>query len=267
MKTLDFTKLTRNPLGVIGLFIWLIYSIAGMVFAISISQLSYSIQLILTLFIVLFPPAILFVFYFLVTRHHNKLYAPGDFKDERLFFRPGTLEEVQEKLKSIVIEQETSEAAASSSIESAVGLHNFKIDTQPLNYVAIEAAALDWAENDYGRKIPRDIVTEIDGSKFIFDGVYQDESRLDLFEVKVYRRPAFKREFIEAVMYRATSLILHDSVSKKDREFCLWLIIVTDFEGEALIEFEQRMKRAVDTNNFEVKWLFVPKSKLKLKSG
>ena len=45
METLDFTKLTRNPLGVIGLFIWLIYSIAGMVFALSISQLSYSIQL------------------------------------------------------------------------------------------------------------------------------------------------------------------------------------------------------------------------------
>jgi hypothetical protein len=257
----DISKLTRNPLGVIGLFIWLIYSIAGIAFAVSASHLEYSLQLMLTLFVVIFPLCILGVFYRLVTKYHNKLYAPGDFKDERFFFRPATTDEVQAKQINELIDAPVS--------DSPPGLNQMPASKgdQSINYIFTESAAIDYIEQQYGRHIPRNIVTELNGRKFIFDGLYQDDKRLDIFEVKIYRRPAFKKEFIEAVMYRASSLILHDSLSSRNRESSLWLIIVTDFEGATLTEFESQMKNSVDSDNFSVHWTFVPRSRLRENDG
>ena len=63
-------------------------------------------------------------------------------------------------------------------------------------------------------------------------------------------------------MYRATSLLLHDTVKERSRDFCLWFVIVTEFEGDNLATFEKRMKASVDVNNFEVRWVFIPISKL-----
>ena len=259
MKVPDLTKLTRNPLGIIGLFIWLIYSIAGIVFAVSISDLEDEVQLILVLFIVVFPFAILVIFYRLVTQHHEKLYAPGDFKDERLFFRPATADELIEKQINEVEELESDRAKA--------GIEPSATSDLKASFLAIESSALDFMEKGFGQSISRDFVTEIEGNKFIFDGVYQDDKRLDLFAVKIYPRPAFKKEFIEAVLYRAGSLLLHESVNNRSRDFRLWLVIVTDFSGDALDEFKMRMRRSVDTNNFDVEWAFIPISNLERNSA
>ena len=72
-----------NPISVIGLFLVLVEGIAALV--VSQSELPYSLNLILVLFIVFFPFAVLWVFYRLVTKHHKKLYSPGDYKDEKNF--------------------------------------------------------------------------------------------------------------------------------------------------------------------------------------
>ena len=182
MNLPDFTKLTRKPLGVVGLFIWLIYSIAGLVMAASAQHLPYSLQLVLTLFIALFPLAILGVFYLLVTKHHEKLYAPADFKDETLFFRPATQDEVREKyeLEQVTNQEKTPVLGASLPIASQALVNK---------YAMTEAAALKFVEVTLGHQISRDVTTEIDGRKFYLDGIYSDAKRLDIFEVKLYKRP------------------------------------------------------------------------------
>jgi CheY-like chemotaxis protein len=73
--------LARNPLGIIALFIVLIYGVAGLVTALS-GSLSPSERFPLIWFLVLFPIIVLIVFAWLVSRHSNKLFAPSDFKDE-----------------------------------------------------------------------------------------------------------------------------------------------------------------------------------------
>lgn len=256
MNAPDFSKIVRNPLGVIGLFIWLIYSIAGLVFASSASELSYSIQLILALFVVMFPAAILAVFYILVTKHHKKLYAPSDYKDERLFFRPATDKEVREKN-----EEEDANSDPAAMATQPTGSSEAPEPEGP-HYSDIESLALDHAQTALGRDISRDYVAEVDGHKFIFDGVHQDDKRLYLFEVKYYRRPVFKKEFLEAVLYRASSIVLHESLRGKDRKFCLWLLIVGEFDGPAMEEFEKQVKASIDTNNFAVKWFFLSRKAL-----
>ncbi len=77
--------LTKNPISLIGLFLVLVYAIASLV--ISSNNFEKTERLILILFLVIFPFAVLFVFYKLVTQHHNKLYAPSDYKDESNFIK------------------------------------------------------------------------------------------------------------------------------------------------------------------------------------
>lgn len=91
-------SLTKNPLSVIGLFIVLIYGFACLVLGKSSDNFNTLGNTILIGFIVIFPNIILWVFYKLVTEHHQKLYAPGDYKDESNFFRRQTDEERSQKL-------------------------------------------------------------------------------------------------------------------------------------------------------------------------
>jgi hypothetical protein len=89
METNTFTSnakgLAKNPLGIIALFLSLIYVLACLVLGSTISLLVSDERKILIWFIVLFPVCILIVFFILVTYHHTKLYAPSDFKDEKNF--------------------------------------------------------------------------------------------------------------------------------------------------------------------------------------
>jgi CheY-like chemotaxis protein len=74
-------KLARNPLGIIALFIVLVYGIAALVTAFS-GELSTDERIPLIYFLVVFPVLVLGVFAWLVSRHTGKLFSPKDFQDE-----------------------------------------------------------------------------------------------------------------------------------------------------------------------------------------
>lgn len=79
------SKLARNPLGILALMIVLVYGIAGLVTG--AQSLEPTERLILIIFLVAFPLVVLIALYLLVTRHHDKLYAPTDFANEDNFVR------------------------------------------------------------------------------------------------------------------------------------------------------------------------------------
>ena len=75
-------KFARNPLGIIALFIVLVYGIAALFLAFT-GNLTEMERLPLVYFLAVFPILVLIAFSWLVSRHAPKLYAPGDFeKDE-----------------------------------------------------------------------------------------------------------------------------------------------------------------------------------------
>jgi len=78
--------LSRNPLGIIALFIVLVYSFACLLFGFSAKHLNPSERIPFIWFTTLFPVLVLFIFFWLVTRHHWKLYNPKDFHDDESFF-------------------------------------------------------------------------------------------------------------------------------------------------------------------------------------
>jgi hypothetical protein len=79
--------LAKNPLGIIALFISLIYGFACLVLSTSISNLISSERLPLIWFIIGFPIIILLAFIYLVTKHHQKLYSPSDYGSAESFLK------------------------------------------------------------------------------------------------------------------------------------------------------------------------------------
>ncbi len=75
--------LSRNPLGIIALFLVLVYGMAALVLAAAAGGLGGVERVLLVLFLVGFPPAVLWVFRDLVMNHTGKLYSPGDIADEK----------------------------------------------------------------------------------------------------------------------------------------------------------------------------------------
>jgi hypothetical protein len=70
--------LAQNPLGIIALFIVLVYGFASLVVGIG-ANLDPTSTIVLVWFMVLFPVLVLGVFAWLVSRHHWKLYSPRDY--------------------------------------------------------------------------------------------------------------------------------------------------------------------------------------------
>ncbi|MBN2077065.1 MAG: response regulator [Dehalococcoidales bacterium] len=78
--------LARNPLGIIALFIVLIYGFASLVVGFS-DKLTSQERLIIIWFLAVFPCLVLGVFGWLVSRHHTKLYAPTDYREDESFIQ------------------------------------------------------------------------------------------------------------------------------------------------------------------------------------
>ena len=79
-------SLARNPLGIIALFIVLVYGFASLVTAFA-GSLSPGERLPLIYFLVVFPVLVLASFLWLVSQQSAHLYAPSDFKNEENYVR------------------------------------------------------------------------------------------------------------------------------------------------------------------------------------
>ncbi len=76
---------TKSPLGIIALFIVLVYGFASLVVGLGQGISEHIAPLIY--FMVFFPAIVFFGFLWLVANHHNKLYGPSDFKNENNFMK------------------------------------------------------------------------------------------------------------------------------------------------------------------------------------
>lgn len=100
------TGLARNPLGIIALFIVLVYGFASLV-TVFADKLVPQERILLVWFMVSFPILVLAAFTWLVTRHSSALFAPSDFKDEKHY-----LDTLRMRKEGLYLEQELNVQAA-----------------------------------------------------------------------------------------------------------------------------------------------------------
>ena len=79
-------SLARNPLGIIALFIVLVYGLASLVTAFA-GAFTHEERIPSIYFLVFFPVIVLGVFAWLVSTHSVKLFAPADFKNEENYVK------------------------------------------------------------------------------------------------------------------------------------------------------------------------------------
>lgn len=268
---IEFTQAARgfakNPLGVIGLFIVLVYGFACLVLGLGARQLEQTERLPLIWFIVVFPVVILGVFYRLVTTHHKKLYAPSDYKDERLFLTPQSDERRSERLESEVLrveEQETAPQTMSPPVETPRPTPVIRSA-----YADAERLAFLQLEKEIGKPFRKYVQVSSHGRTEEFDGVLITKSEAHLVEVKYFSRPAFKREFLEALIHRASTFMWDQTVDDKavKEKIIFWIAIVVDFPEEALPEFKRKVQEAVRCDLFTVNLRFYHLDHLKAKYG
>jgi hypothetical protein len=180
-------RLSRNPLGIIALFIVLVYLIAGTILGasslgVSSVKLNPNERLPLVWFIVVYPVLVLIAFYRLVAFHHTKLYSPSDFPDDDGFFRALTPGEQKERLEREIQEIETIEkggdpAAASDVAGSSVIPNNFRASWM----LALELAIRE-VENEHQTPIQRQVAY---AGQHQVDGVFLKGGVVNIVEVKL----------------------------------------------------------------------------------
>lgn len=107
------TSLARNPLGIIALFIVLVYGFACLITGFA-THLSLQERLPLVWFIVCFPVLVLAVFSWLVSCHSTKLFAPSDFQDDKTFVQLATA------AGSLVAAKSKTESLSEGSVRSVI---------------------------------------------------------------------------------------------------------------------------------------------------
>jgi len=150
--------LAKNPLGIIALFIVMIYGFAALTLGAS-THLVEAERQPLVWFLVAFPVLVLVTFGWLVSCHHEKLYAPGDFKTDDSFLRglakskhTAEVQEIQSQLKTKINEAVTEVANQGSG-------GNVPIDPEQLKRV-IEKIS---------EQIDSATTITVDASKFLKD--------------------------------------------------------------------------------------------------
>lgn len=78
-------SLAGNPLGIIALFIVLVYAVASIVISLADARFYQNPYHPAVLFLAFFPILVLAAFTHLVAYHHRNLYAPHDYADEKHF--------------------------------------------------------------------------------------------------------------------------------------------------------------------------------------
>lgn len=251
--------LVKNPIGIVALFISLIYGFANLLLGVTATALTSDERQPIIIFIVLFPVIVLGVFYLLVSRHHGKLYAPGDYKDDKSFLRTLSQEEREEKLnneieESLPVSEQSEKAQTSTTTQSASKPARTNAEfRQELQFV--ESMVISRFESEFNQRAERDI--GIGDTGINFDALFSSESSITCLEIKMVRSAIFGNAIIDKILYGA---VVADKYL--DVKFKLIIAIVYSFEKEELPRMESYWKKRIEKCPASVEVRFIPRSEL-----
>lgn len=272
--------LVRNPLGIVALFISLIYGVASLLLGATASSLSPEERTPLIGFVTLFPLVVLGAFYLLVTRHHGKLYAPGDFQNDDSFLRTLSTEEVElrrqaeanEALPSVEtglsdpateipafsISNRDSELASASA--NLAGTSFLAPESSPLSRFLeevrrTEIEVIARLEKEFGHPLTRSV--EIAKAGVSFDAFIPGGVKPTFAEVKLISRPTISGGGVDKVLYSA---LLADRALNGN--FKLILIVVYTFPKSELQRIERAWRQRVEKCPADIELRFLPRDEI-----
>ena len=212
----------RNPLGIIALFISLIYGMSALLLGQTVGLLSLTDQRILTLFIVIFPFVILGVFSWLVSCHHKKLYGPGDYKTDDAFQKTWN-EVLPETIGKKLADEIKNEQPSSTSNAKPAPVADLKSQVTEA-YVA-EGLVFQELQSEFNGPILREVAF---GSGAVADGIIEPLLGSPIVvEIKRLRSGIELERRVQDGCYQLMKN--HDYLTRKhNKEYRLVLAIVVD---------------------------------------
>ncbi len=242
-------SLTKNPLGILAIFLGVLYGIAGLLLASRQGRLLPLNETLITLLIVVFPLFALGVFAWLVAKHHTKLYAPSDFRADSSFLGvivPQTQAERSEKiandiaaaqLEVLAPDLSSDTGGVSEKIEQGqeITIHkNLNLmasaSERKGRIIALERAALDRIERDWGLKLERDVALSTENNRRLTFDAIQYVGR-ELKAIEVFVTSNVKNISARLRDISAQMLAIRREVLARGREFTPIIIVVVDAKG------------------------------------
>jgi hypothetical protein len=223
-------RLSRNPLGIIALFIVLVYGIAALVFGLSSQHLEAAHKTLLIWFLIIFPVIVLSVFAWLVSKHHTKLYSPSDFREDQAFLQILNIQDHRRRLDDEVEEISTipgdiSIGPPDKEIPEKVLLAR-KSDIRS-SIILAEDLVLRVIEQEQGAPIRRHVRLQGKSSSIHIDGLIVERDKLTAIEVKYFRK-SFGRQPMKSIANISAALkntevplivaLVSEGLSKSDRQ-------------------------------------------------
>ncbi|MFN1621113.1 hypothetical protein [Vibrio rotiferianus] len=233
-------SLARNPLGIVALFISLIYGFASLLLSSAIDKLQALERWPLILFVVIFPFSVLYVFYKLVTNHHGKLYSPSDYKDDGSFLRTLSDDEKERKL-----EVEAKEAIGDVFIEENSNSNNSTLNATKKRIETVEKYVTSKIAKELG--LDAEVHQQVGKEGINYDALFVEPNKsLVALEVKYYSYPKITMAAID-------SFINKTSATSKYMEIDTKFILALVFEGERgdfdfIFETWERKIKETDVN-------------------
>lgn len=207
-------SMSKSPLGIIGLFLVFVYVMSGVVAGFGF--IPEWLRVLLVIYLMLFPLLILYLFYNLVIKHSDKLYAPQDFRDDSTFLEVMKLRINKSNYKVTTIENDVQNIV--TKIESNINMDQIKSEImkstlKPLlfQYGSLTLKVLYYSlENRVDFKFSEDsnlVMTVFDGIQqggYIYQTFY--EEFMDLHEKQLITMTSVKpvefkvAEFIKPVI-------------------------------------------------------------------
>ena len=263
-------ELSRNPLGIIALFIVLVYGIAALFLGLSSEHLQPNERVPLVYFLVLFPLIVLIAFCWLVAKHHMKLYAPSDFQDEENFFRPQSpreqKEEIDKEVRSIeeeaTAEDETPAVPNTGEVTTAAMDRGWfkKVGATRDAYILAENLAFREIESEFGVLVSRRV--EIGGDHRI-DGVAQRNGKVMLIEIKLTR----KRRNFKSIVRSQLNKFLELGEYIKPRPSFLLVVVAESLHGVDADIGMDNARKMFEESNLAAEVRFYDFEELKAKYG
>lgn len=253
-------NLVKNPLGIIALFISLIYGFANLLLGATASALGPDERFLLIGFIVLFPVLVLAIFYALVACHHFKLYSPGDYKDDKSFLHALSQEEREQKLykeaEEVLPEQtnvevpQTPDGVEVNPPSPKAGISYIRDELR-----LIESLAISKFESEFKLRADRDVA--IGDTGVSFDAVFQTGGILTFLEIKSLRHASSTTMLLDRVLCNA---LLADRFLNSN--FKLILAVVYSFDKASLPRIENVWQRRLEKFPAAVQLRFISRAEL-----
>ncbi len=215
-------------------------------------------------FLMLFPFALITLFFITLNWNHRVLYAPSDFQDEDNFVNilkkqsyTETLESIEEDIDATnriedTLEDKSTHETSTNKVKSKLSITNKteRLERDKINqdvkrqqmqeYKIAEKLVLEKLEKELNVTIESDMKMEIGASNFRFDGVIRKGNTLTAIEVKYMRK---RNTWNISQWHRTINQFqeLYNSLSEVQKQsFSIIFAVVTDENKEELQEYIQK---------------------------